>query len=299
MPHTPLRLSLPSQILDDDARAAAAKARQLGVAGVEFPAYTHHLRLPDLSGTGRREFRHLLASQQIQLAAVHFDCGGKGLAPGADVDRILNGIDKSLHAARDLAATLLTLELGPLPEPQREVKPQPQITPDLLGALILPPPNPQSAIPNPQSPPPNPTFLSQVDNALADLGRRADRYGIPIAFHSNLSSHAALDRALRAAACPWFGLDLDPAAVLQDQWPLDETLSRLGPLVRHVRARDAVKGADRRTRPAPIGQGDVDWPELLALLDEAGYHGWLTIDPTDLPDRTAAARAGIDNLKKR
>jgi sugar phosphate isomerase/epimerase len=101
---------------------------------------------------------------------------------------------------------------------------------------------------------------------------------------------------LRRADCPWFGVDFDPVAILRDEWDADEVFSAVGPLIRHVRGRDAVAGAEHRTRPAIIGQGDTDWPGLLARLDEAGYHGWITIDPIDLPDRTAAAQAGRKHI---
>jgi sugar phosphate isomerase/epimerase len=112
-----------------------------------------------------------------------------------------------------------------------------------------------------------------------------------------LSSVASLEAALRGANCPWFGVDLDPVALLRDEWTLDETLSALGPLIRHVRARDALIGMDRRTRPAPIGAGATDWPRLLADLDSAGFHGWFTVDPTELPNRTDAASAGLAALR--
>jgi sugar phosphate isomerase/epimerase len=138
-----------------------------------------------------------------------------------------------------------------------------------------------------------------VDSALLDLGSRADRLGVTVAFRSDLSSFAALDRVLRAASCPWFGVDLDPVSVLRDEWSLDEILSTFGPSIRHVHARDAVVGADRRTRPAVIGQGSTDWSQLLASLDDAGYRGWITIDPIELPDRASGATSGLAHLRSR
>jgi sugar phosphate isomerase/epimerase len=65
-----------------------------------------------------------------------------------------------------------------------------------------------------------------------------------------------------------------------------------------VRGRDAVGGADRRTRPAAIGRGSVNWGEVLANLDEAGYQGWLTIDSLELENRAAAAQGGLEFLRK-
>jgi sugar phosphate isomerase/epimerase len=82
---------------------------------------------------------------------------------------------------------------------------------------------------------------------------------------------------------------LDPVAILRDGWEIDEVFSRLGSLVRHVRGRDATGGAGGRTKPAAVGAGGTDWVQLFANLDGAGYRGWVTVDPFELPDRAGAA----------
>jgi len=46
-----------------------------------------------------------------------------------------------------------------------------------------------------------------------------------------------------------------------------------------------------------VGRGNTDWNELASNLDGAGYHGWLTVDPTELADRPAAATAALAVLK--
>jgi sugar phosphate isomerase/epimerase len=93
-------------------------------------------------------------------------------------------------------------------------------------------------------------------------------------------------------------VDLDPVAIVRDSWAVDEIFSRLGGMIAHVRGRDAVGGADRRTRPAVIGRGSVNWGELMANLDEAGYQNWLTIDSLELQDRAGGAQAGLEYLRK-
>jgi sugar phosphate isomerase/epimerase len=65
-----------------------------------------------------------------------------------------------------------------------------------------------------------------------------------------------------------------------------------------VRVRDALVGAEKRTRPAIVGQGSINWEEILSLLDDAAYRGWLTVDPTDLPDRPAASAAAFAHLTR-
>ena len=119
-----------------------------------------------------------------------------------------------------------------------------------------------------------------------------------LALRSELVSLSSLDRALAAAACPHFGVDLDPVALLRDEWSIDESFSRLGAIIRHVRARDALRGDAHRTKPMPIGEGNVDWQRLLSNLDEAGFRGWMTLDPLELSNRAAAASAGLGFLQK-
>ena len=202
-----------------------------------------------------------------------------------------------MEAAAGLASPLVCVDLGPLPEPPRAIKPKARATSQQAGLIILPE---SVELPKedtgPESPPADPAFVSQVDAALGELGGLADRYSTMLAFRTDLASFAALDEVLRRVRCPWFGVDLDPAAMLRDVWPMDDIFTRLGQSIRHVRGRDASKGADRRTKPAVIGRGTMKWSELLANLDGAGYAGWITIDPMELNDRRAGANAGLEFL---
>lgn len=296
MPNASLQIAVVAAALSDDPRRGPRLARQLGFAGVQFPALSAALDLTTLSATGRCEFRQMLGAADVRLASLSGDLGPRGFGAGADVDRLLARLDKVLEAAKGLAAPLVCLDIGRLPPAPREVKPKPTVTAQMAGLLILPTPQ-EVAVPEAEPSPAAPVdtaFASQVEAALHELGRLADRYGVTIAFRSDLAAFSALAQALAKADCPWFGVDLDPATMLRDEWEADEVFSRLGDHIRHARGRDAVAGADRRTRPAVIGQGSTDWPELLARLDEAGYHGWLTIDPLELPDRPAATAGGRD-----
>ena len=291
----PRRYAVTASSLSADARQAAAAARRLGFAGALFDAFSPTLTIGDLSGTGRREFRHVLSASDCQLVGLRVDLGVKGFGPGADVDRLLSQFAKVMDAAAGLTAPLVVADVGPLPEPPPDAPPKPAVTQDMAGLILLP-----SMAAPPPAPPPRPldqSFADAVDNATAALGALADRYSVVVAMRSELSSLAALARTLSAARCPWFGVDLDPVAILRDPWDVDATFSALGPLVRHVRGRDAVAGADRRTKPAPVGRGDTKWDELLAAFDGADYQGWITVDPSELADRPAAAVAGLKYLR--
>jgi sugar phosphate isomerase/epimerase len=223
----------------------------------------------------------------------------KGFGPGADVDRLLSQLAKVMQAASDLACPLLCVDTGPLPEAPEQPSAKPKITPEQAGFILIPTfaaPEPEA----PPAPPPSPAqlaFAAQVDAAMFEMGVLADRHNVTVALHSDLSSCAALERSLQGARCPWFGVNLDPVSILRDNWDCDEVFVRLGPLIRHVRARDAVVGADKRTKPASVGRGDSKWDHLLSNLEGADYHSWITFDPTELADRPAAAIAGLKYLK--
>jgi sugar phosphate isomerase/epimerase len=285
-----------------DVRQAAPASRRAGFRGLQFDAHSRGLDLTQLSQSGRREFRHVLSSSDQQLIGLRVDAGAKGFGPGADIDQLLSRFAMVMEAAKGLGTPLVCAETGPLPEPATAPKPRPAITPEQAGLIIIPdaaaPAKPQAAFEPPSRPAADPAIVAQVDAAMVELGSRADRLGVTVALRSDLASFASLDRALAAAACPWFGIDLDPVSILRDLWSIDEVFSRLGSLIRHVRGRDAVLGADRRTRPALIGQGSTNWGELMASLDAAGYRGWLTIDSLELPDRAGAAIAAAELLRK-
>ena len=294
MPNERFPLAVVAAAVSQDPRLAPARSREAGFAGLLFDAYSPSLNVPDLSDSGRREFRHLLSAQDQRLVALRWDAGPKGIGPGADVDQVIERLDRVMEAAAGLMTPLVCADLGPLPEPPPDVKPKPKVTPGMAGLILLPTAADVAAAMESEAQqsthrPPDPAFVSQVDAALVELGRRADRYNVTVAFRTELASFAALERALTGARCPWFGVDLDPVSVLRDDWEIDEVFSRLGNVVRHVRARDAVRGADRRTKPAAVGKGNTDWGQLLANLEGAGYVGWVTVDPLELPDRVAAA----------
>lgn len=292
------QLAITSRTLSNDAREAAHLARNLGFTGLLFDAYSSGLALPDLSSTGRREFRHVLSSHGLELVGLQGDLGTKGFGPGADADRVIDRIDRAMEAAAGLAAPLLCIDLGPLAEPPRQRATEPAITPEQAGLLIVATAAPPVTPPAPAAPV-DQALLNSVNSALIEIGSRADRYGVTVAFRSSLASLVALESAITAARCPWFGVDLDPVAMLCDDWDADQVFSQLGSFIRHVRACDAVRGADRRTKPAVIGEGSVEWETLLARLDQSGYHRWITIDPVELTDRAEAARRGLEMLRKR
>jgi hypothetical protein len=90
------RLSVVASALSTDAREAVRTARQLGFAGIQFDANSASLDLTALSATGRREFRHVLSASNLQLIGLRLDLGPKGFGPGAQIDRLLEQLERTM-----------------------------------------------------------------------------------------------------------------------------------------------------------------------------------------------------------
>jgi sugar phosphate isomerase/epimerase len=289
-----LQIAVVAAVMSADPREAVTASRAAGFGGIEFDAVSPTLDLTQLSQTGRREFQQVLRSNDQQLAALRVDLGIKGLSLGADIDRLLARLLKVMESAKGLSATpMVCIDVGPLPEPAAQSKPTPRVTPQQAGLIIVPEPAPPPAQESQPVAGPDAGLVAQVDNAFREVCVLADRVGVTVAIRSDLASFAAIDHVLATAACPWLGVDLDPVGILRDQWNKDEIFSRFGSLVRHVRGRDAVVGANHRTLPTVIGKGSVNWPELLGNLDATGFKGWLTIDSMELTDLRGSAVAGL------
>src|SRR5688500_4257725 len=134
-----VKFAVVTAAMSDDPREAPHVARRAGFNGLQYDAFGARLRIPDLSVSGRRDFRHMLASQDQELAGLRVDTGSKGLSSEADVDRVLARLDSAMDAAAGLNSRLLCVDLGPLPEPPPGEAPKPKVTQEQAGLLILPP----------------------------------------------------------------------------------------------------------------------------------------------------------------
>jgi sugar phosphate isomerase/epimerase len=293
-------IAVSSSALSENLREAARGSRAMGFDGLNVELAGRQVELLELSETGQREVRQILNGQNQVLVGLTHRLPAKSLRPEADVDRVLAQVERAIKAARGLRAQVLCVDLGLLPPPPPTAEPpRAKIDSAQAGLILIPEMNAAPPEPTRAQAPVDPAFTASAETVLRELCQRADRHGVMVALRSELSGFRALEALLVALDCPWFGVDLDPVAVLEDDWSLDEVFDHLGTQIRHVRARDAVRGTDRRTQPAAVGRGDTPWEALLANLDGAGYRGAVTVDPGALADRAGAARAGLAHLRRK
>jgi sugar phosphate isomerase/epimerase len=114
--------------------------------------------------------------------------------------------------------------------------------------------------------------LKAVSGTAAELGRR-----VLVETHDSMPTCAAVAQLLDAAGCP------ETTGAIWDllhPWRHGESpagsLAAIGPHLGYVQVKDAVSAQD--TTPVPMGAGSVPLEEAGALLREAGYDGWVSLE---------------------
>ncbi|KQZ88388.1 sugar phosphate isomerase [Phycicoccus sp. Root563] len=125
--------------------------------------------------------------------------------------------------------------------------------------------------------------------ALDQVTDIAEEHGLAACYHPHLStiveSPDELDRLMpltRIGFCP------DTAHLTAGGGDPAELIRRYADRLRHVHLKDVDRAT---TQFLPLGQGDVDFHDVIAAVNESGYDGWIVVelDSYDGDPREAAA----------
>ncbi len=222
-------------------RLAIPKAAELGARSIELDA-RGEFQPRDLSNTAVRDLRKLLDDYQLRVAAVSFRTR-RGYDTPDDLDRRVDATKQAMNMAYKLGASVVTNHIGRIPED----------TDDPRWNLLV--------------------------STLSDLGNYAKNAGANLAAQTGTESGERMDELLKCLPEGTIGIDFDPANLLVHGFSPIDAMRILGRHVLHVRARDALHDLDvRRVLETPLGQGSVDFPELLAILEEQHYRGAITVE---------------------
>jgi L-ribulose-5-phosphate 3-epimerase len=242
-------------------RAALQEAGRLGVTGVEVAA-VGALAPDQLSQTGRREFRHLLRGNNLELTALGCPLR-RGLDTPDNQEARLDYIKAVMSLAFDLGPRIVIVQAGHVPEKEDDPR---------LGLLR---------------------------EALAALGAHGDRVGATLALETGLEAGQTLASFLARFDSGSLAVNYDPANLLLNGFSPYESARALAGRIAHVHARDARKAAtSRAAQEVALGHGDIDWMYLLGVLEETAYHGWLTIVRDTGTRRREDVAAGVGFLRR-
>lgn len=255
-----LRVAVATGSFGQPIRQALQTAADMGAEGVLIDARSE-LKPTELSATGRREFLHQLSEIGLQVAALGFSARRSYYDPD-QLDGRLAATRAAMEFAYELKARVLVIRAGRVPDDDGSRENQ---------------------------------LLAEV---LNDLARHGNRVGVTVAITPSRDDPARLAQLLGRVTDGPIGVNFDPAAFLMAGHNPSGAFRTLHGHVVHVTVRDALRDMDGGGREVAIGRGEVDWDEFAALLDEADYRGWLTVERTGGEDKVRDTARAVQYLRQ-
>ncbi|MDA7979334.1 MAG: sugar phosphate isomerase/epimerase [Pirellulales bacterium] len=232
-------IHLPS--LGQSLRRALTFAAKAGARGVVLAAQGD-LRPGSLSQTGIRSLRKLLEDLRLKVVAVEFNTR-RGYADLDNLEPRVDATRQVMDFAFAMRTPLVLNHIGQIPSSEES------------------------------------TEWSTLVEVLSDLGIYAQRAGAWLTANAASCPPDDFSRLWQALPEGSLLIDLDPALAVMNGHPPLDYIGRFGNQIAHVHARDATRDArSLRGVETTLGRGEVDFPVLLAALEEVGYQGYLTLE---------------------
>ena len=241
-------------------KKALHTAAELGADGIEIDA-RNGLKPQELSHTGLRQLRKTLDDRNLRVCAVGFQTR-RGYNVLEDLDQRVEATKRAMQFAYDLGSSVVINQIGQIPTE---------------------PTGPQWDL------------LLQV---LTDLGRFGQRVGATLAVETGAESADTLLQLIDALPIGSIGVNLDPGNLIINDYSASEAAKKLSEHVVHVHAKDAVRDlAQGRGLETQLGRGAVDFPEIMAILEEHVYRGYFTIERQQASDAVVEVGQAIQYLR--
>lgn len=238
------------------------RAMAIGAHGVQLWIVDNELDPKHLTGTGRQELADYMESLGLERSALCGDIGG--FADSATVDQRVARTKTMFDLCVDLKTPILTTHIGIVPE-DRDSK----------------------------------AYAALVD-AVREVANYAARRDCCFATETGPESGEHLAAFLKAVESAGAKVNYDPANLCMNGFDHLNDARMLREYIVHTHAKDGIyrSGAEGQYQEVPLGKGDVDFPEYLAILREIGYSGYLTIERECGDDPVADIVEAVTFLKK-
>lgn len=255
----PTRIAVATRCFNLPLKQALRAAADAGAQGVQFDS-REELAPGSLGDTGRRQFLHELDERGLRVASLVFPTR-HAFYEEDRLDARVIAVKTAMEFAWQLKSSVLTARIGKIPADANSKE------------HIL---------------------LREV---LSDLARHGNHVGVTFAITPTHDSPDALGALLGSIKTGPLGLDFDPASFAMAGHSPEQAFRTLHASVIHFQARDGLRDIDGSGLEVPLGRGEVDWVELLPLLTEISYRGWITVNRTQGDDRAGDVARGVQFLK--
>ena len=240
---------------------ALDRAAEIGADGIQVYTTKGERAPENMNAAARREFLSKVRSRGLKISAL---CGdlGKGFTDPALNPELIEKSKRILDLAIDLDTNIVTTHIGRVPEDN---------TCDTYKIM---------------------------QQACGTLAEYADTLGAHFAIETGPEPAARLREFLDTLGSTGVAVNYDPANLTMC---VDDDAVKgvyeLKKYIVHTHAKDGLRGTKPPYKEVPLGQGDVDFKNYLAALEEVGYRGFLTIERECGNDPAADIKLAADYLK--
>ncbi len=255
----PLKVAVSLTSFAQPLRQALQSASQLGITAVEIDA-REQLKPAELTDTAARQIRKMLEDLNLSVSSVRFQTRF-GYHVQENLDGRVQATKAALQMAYRLGASVVTNQIGRIPDESDPAR----------GLLV---------------------------EVLADLAHFSNSTGAWLAARTGTESGKELQGLLDQLPPGGIQVSLDPGALAAAGFDANEAVEVLGSQIVHVYAKDGTRDlAVGRGLQVPLGRGTVDFPQLIAQLEDCGYRNYLTIERDDPRDPIGEVKQAFEFLR--
>lgn len=300
-----LRLAVATEDFGTSLRDSIREAAKCHVSGLRLNARSE-IPAEKFSDTALRQLRHYFGECGMQVAGLMFSTR-RPLQDPDHLERRLADLRLAMVQVRKLGTTELLVRCGRIPDPDGSAVGSAE-----TGLLAGTPSNSDvNSLRNPFSFAPSagasrlelsrPTEASQfamLREVLTDLAQYGNHVGCVLQIQPATYHVERLARLVSEIRTGPLGIVFDPATAVMSGGSPVGIFRDLYRSIGYVRARDAVSDDDGAGVEVAIGDGSVDWQELLPTLSEAEFPGWICMERSGGEDRAEDVRQGVTRICK-
>ncbi len=255
----PLRLAVASHCLSQPVRKIIRVAVEIGAQGIQFDV-RNELRATDLSESGRRQLLHEMEVEGVTIASLVLPTR-RSFYDQEQLDDRVTAVKRAMEFAYQLRVPHVISRVGAIPTDKESNE---------YKVLV---------------------------EVLNDIARHGNRVGSTLLITPTRDAAADMKSLIDEIKEGLVGINFDPAIFAMNSRNSIEAFRLLHKFVLHITARDGLRDIDGSGQETVLGRGEVDWAEMLALLGEADYHGWINVDRTSGEDKPGDVARAIQYLR--
>lgn len=219
-------------------KESLAKAKEIGLDGIQLSSVKDELYIEKLSGTGIKEIKDLIESYGLVISAVCGDLGGHEFTDESDVEERIERTKKIMEVTKGLDCSIVQTHIGKILESE-----------DAKERQVM-------------------------KYALEVLGQYGDKIGCFLATETGPEPPTLMSEFLFTIKYETLKVNYDPANLVMKGYDPIKGVEELKDYIIHTHAKDGK----RNNGEVPLGEGDVDFEKYLEALKNINYDGFFVIE---------------------